>query len=208
MVNTLKKKLAIEFLIIFFLIPLVVILINLFISNQKVFVFLPLFLVFFLSLYLLKKTPSFSFNSLKKKIDWKFFFLISLVFVISGFLYTMILDRNLLFNLPKNYFFLWVAVMIFYPIFSVIPQEIIFRVLFFERYSCLFKNQFLYLILNSIIFAYIHLVFQNFHAFFITLITSPVFAHAYVNKSFKTCFLTHTIGGQLVFTYGLGNFFY
>mgnify|MGYP001455102972 FL=1 len=208
MVNTLKKKLAIEFLIIFFLIPLVVILINLFISNQKVFVFLPLFLVFFLSLYLLKKTPSFSFNSLKKKIDWKFFFLISLVFVISGFFYTMILDRNLLFNLPKNYFFLWVAVMIFYPIFSVIPQEIIFRVLFFERYSCLFKNQFLYLILNSIIFAYIHLVFQNFHAFFITLITSPVFAHAYVNKSFKTCFLTHTIGGQLVFTYGLGNFFY
>ena len=74
MVNTLKKKLAIEFLIIFFLIPLVVILINLFISNQKVFVFLPLFLVFFLSLYLLKKTPSFSFNSLKKKIDWNFFF--------------------------------------------------------------------------------------------------------------------------------------
>ena len=208
MVNTLKKKLAIEFLIIFFLIPLVVILINLFISNQKVFVFLPLFLVFFLSLYLLKKTSSFSFNSLKKKIDWKFFFLISLVFVISGFFYTMILDRNLLFNLPKNYFFLWVAVMIFYPIFSVIPQEIIFRVLFFERYSCLFKNQFLYLILNSIIFAYIHLVFQNFHAFFITLITSPVFAHAYVNKSFKTCFLTHTIGGQLVFTYGLGKYFY
>jgi hypothetical protein len=208
MVNTLKKKLAIEFLIIFFLIPLVVILINLFISNQKVFVFLPLFLVFFLSLYLLKKTPSFSFNSLKKKIDWKFFFLISLVFVISGFFYTMILDRNLLFNLPKNYFFLWVAVIIFYPIFSVIPQEIIFRVLFFERYSCLFKNQFLYLILNSIIFAYIHLVFQNFHAFFITLITSPVFAHAYVNKSFKTCFLTHTIGGQLVFTYGLGKYFY
>ena len=208
MVNTLKKKLAIEFLIIFFLIPLVVILINLFISNQKVFVFLPLFLVFFLSLYLLKKTPSFSFNSLKKKIDWKFFFLISLVFVISGFFYTMILDRNLLFNLPKNYFFLWVAVMIFYPIFSVIPQEIIFRVLFFERYSCLFKNQFLYLILNSIIFAYIHLVFQNFHAFFITLITSPVFAYAYLNKSFKTCFLTHTIGGQLVFTYGLGKYFY
>ena len=208
MVNTLKKKLAIEFLIIFFLIPLLVILFNLFVSNQKIFVFLPLFLVFFLSLYLLKKTPSFSFKSLKKKIDWNFFFLISLFFVISGFFYTLILDINLLFNLPKNYFFLWVAVMIFYPIFSVIPQEIIFRVLFFERYSCLFKNQFLYLILNSIIFAYIHLVFQNFHAFFITLITSPIFAYAYVNKSFKTCFLTHTIGGQLVFTYGLGKYFY
>ena len=139
MVDTLKKKLVIEFLIIYFLIPLIVIFINFFFSEQKIFVFLPLFLVFFLSLYLLKKTPSFSFESLKKKIEWKFFFLISVIFVVSGFFYTIILDSNLLFNLPKNYFVLWVLVMLFYPIFSVIPQEIIFRVLFFERYSCLFK---------------------------------------------------------------------
>ena len=206
--NTIKKKLKIEFLIIYFLIPLIVIFINFFFSEQKIFVFLPLFLVFFLSLYLLKKTPSFSFDFLKKKTEWKFFFLVSLIFVVSGFVYTIILDSNLLFNLPKNYFFIWVAVILIYPILSVIPQEIIFRVLFFERYSCLFKNQFLYLILNSFIFAYIHLVFQNFHAFFITLITSPIFAYAYINKSFKTCFLTHTIGGQLVFTYGLGKYFY
>ena len=208
MVDTLKKKLKIEFLIIFFLIPLAVILVKFFFSEQKIFVFLPLFIVFFLSLYLLKKTPSFSFKSLKKKTEWKFFFLISLIFAVSGFFYTIILDSNLLFNFPKNYFVLWVAVMLLYPIFSVIPQEIIFRVLFFERYSCLFNNQFLYMVLNSIIFAYIHLVFQNFHAFFITLITSPIFAYAYVNKSFKTCFLVHTIGGQLVFTYGLGKYFY
>ena len=208
MVDTLEKKLKIEFLIIFFLIPLAVILVKFFFSEQKIFVFLPLFLVFFLSLYLLKKTQSFSFDFLKKKTEWKFFFLVSLIFVISGFVYTITLDSNLLFNLPKNYFFIWVAVIFIYPILSVIPQEIIFRVLFFERYSCLFKNQFLYLILNSIIFAYIHLVFQNFHAFFITLITSPIFAYAYLNKSFMTCFLTHTIGGQLVFTYGLGEYFY
>ena len=208
MVDTLKKKLKIEFLIIFFLIPLAVILVKFFFSEQKIFIFLPLFLVFFLSLYLLKKTPSFSFESLKKKTEWKFFFLISLIFAVSGFFYTIILDSNLLFNLPKNYFVLWFAVMLLYPIFSVIPQEIIFRVLFFERYSCLFENRFLYLVLNSIIFAYIHLVFQNFHAFFITLITSPIFAYAYLNKSFKTCLLVHTIGGQLVFTYGLGKFFY
>ena len=208
MVDTIKKKLKIEFIIIYFLIPLIVIFINLFVSEQKIFIFLPLFLVFFLSLYLLKKTPSFSFDFLKKKTEWKFFFFVSLIFIVCGFVYTIILDRNLLFNLPKNYFFIWVAVILIYPILSVIPQEIIFRVLFFERYSCLFKNQFLYLILNSLIFAYIHLVFQNFHAFFITLITSPIFAHAYLNKSFKTCFLIHTVGGQLVFTYGLGEYFY
>ncbi len=47
MVNTLKKKLVIEFLIIYFLIPFIVISINFFFSEQKIFVFLPLFLVFF-----------------------------------------------------------------------------------------------------------------------------------------------------------------
>ena len=85
MVDTLEKKLKIEFLIIYFLIPLAVILVKFFFSEQKIFVFLPLFLVFFLSLYLLKKTPSFSFESLKKKTEWKFFFLVSVVFAISGF---------------------------------------------------------------------------------------------------------------------------
>ena len=85
MVDTLKKKLKIEFLIIYFLIPLAVILVKFFFSEQKIFVFLPLFLVFFLSLYLLKKTPSFSFESLKKKTEWKFFFLIFVIFAICGF---------------------------------------------------------------------------------------------------------------------------
>ena len=72
MVDTIKKKLKIEFIIIYFLIPLIVIFINLFVSEQKIFIFLPLFLVFFLSLYLLKKTPSFSFDFLKKKPNGNF----------------------------------------------------------------------------------------------------------------------------------------
>ena len=74
MVNTLKKKLKIEFLIIYFFNSFNSNIIKFFFSEQKIFVFLPLFLVFFLSLYLLKKTPSFSFESLKKKTEWKFFF--------------------------------------------------------------------------------------------------------------------------------------
>jgi len=106
----------------------------------------------------------------------------SLIFIIAS-LIILVFQRNGKENIiyfENSYFVISTVFILFliysiftilYPIFSVIPQEIIFRVLFFERYSCLFKNQFLYLILNSIIFAFIHLVFQNFHAFFITLIT-------------------------------------
>ena len=203
MVNTLKRKLIFEFIFIFIIIPLLVIL-----NNEKLFVFIALLFFFFISIFLLKNTKNFSFKSFSKKIDWKYIFFFSCLFTIAGFIYTIIIDKNLLFNLPANNFSLWVIVILIYPFFSVIPQEFIFRVLFFERYGNLFKSQNIAILVNSIIFAYIHLVFQNFHAFFITLITSPIFAYAYVNKSFKTCFLVHTIGGQLVFTYGLGKYFY
>ena len=129
------------------------------------------------------------------------------MFAITGFIYTIIIDRNLLFNLPKNNFS-FVGFVIFLPIFSVIPQEFIFRVLFFERYGNLFKSQNIAILVNSIIFAYIHLVFQNFHAVFITAITSPIFAYAYLKKSLLTCIIIHSIGGQIIFSYGLGKFFY
>ena len=208
MVDSIKKRLLVEFVIIYIVLPSVIIFINTIIFKSKIIVFSSLFLVFFISIYLLKSTPNFSFKNLKKKVDWNFCLIFSLVFIISGFFYTTILDSKLLFSLPRDFFFIWLLVLIVYPILSVIPQEIIFRVLFFERYSCLFKNLSLCLILNSLIFAYIHLVFENFHAFFITIVTSPIFAYAYLKKSFKTCLLIHTIGGQLIFTFGLGKYFY
>ena len=99
-------------------------------------------------------------------------------------------------------------IILIYPILSVIPQEIIFRVLFFERYSCIFNQKILSLVINSVIFAYAHLVFNNPHAVIITLLTSPIFAYAYLKKSFYTCLLVHSFGGQIVFTYGLGKYFF
>mgnify|MGYP001303685949 CR=1 FL=1 len=208
MVDSIKKRLLVEFIIIYILLPSAIIFTNTIILKSKIIVFSSLFLVFFISIYLLKSTPNFSFKNLKKKVDWNFCLIFSLIFMVSGFLYTTIFDSELLFSLPRDFFFIWLLVLIVYPILSVVPQEIIFRVLFFERYACLFKNLSLCLIFNSLIFAYIHLVFENFHAFFITVITSPIFAYAYLKKSFKTCLLIHTIGGQLVFTYGLGKYFY
>ncbi len=208
MVDSIKKRLLVEFIIIYILLPSAIIFTNTIILKSKIIVFSSLFLVFFISIYLLKSTPNFSFKNLKKKVDWNFCLIFSFIFMVSGFLYTTIFDSELLFSLPRDFFFIWLLVLIVYPILSVVPQEIIFRVLFFERYACLFKNLSLCLIFNSLIFAYIHLVFENFHAFFITVITSPIFAYAYLKKSFKTCLLIHTIGGQLVFTYGLGKYFY
>ena len=93
MVDTLKRKLIFEFIFIFIIIPLLVIL-----NNEKLFVFITLLLFFFISIFLLKNTKNFSFKSFSKKTDWKYICFFSCLFIIAGFIYTIIIDKNLLFN--------------------------------------------------------------------------------------------------------------
>ena len=62
--------------------------------------------------------------------------------------------------------------------------------------------------LNLIVFSYGHIVFNNLHAILITAIVSPIFAYAYLKKSFLTCVVLHSLGGQIIFTLGLGKYFY
>ena len=62
--------------------------------------------------------------------------------------------------------------------------------------------------INTLVFSLGHIVFDNIHAVLITAIVSPIFSYAYLKKSFLTCFIIHSIGGQILFTFGLGEFFY
>ena len=199
MVSTLKF----EFFIIFFFIPI-------FISfnNSSILVFIFLYLVFFYSLNFLRK-DNFDFSKLKKKVNFNFVLLWTIIFLISGFIYTLILDKNLLFKFPANNFEKWLLVVVLYPLFSVLPQEVIFRVFFLRRYKNFLKEKkLLKYLINSIVFSFGHIVFNNFHAVLITFLVSPVFTYAYEKKSFSTCLILHSFGGQIIFTMGLGKFFF
>tara|TARA_B100001029_G_C14949675_1_gene388018 strand:- start:165 stop:767 length:603 start_codon:yes stop_codon:yes gene_type:complete len=198
--GSLKK----ELIGIYFFLPTL-----LYFSDYKSSIFLVLYIIFFYTIYVLKKKSDFSFSTLIKKVDWDYCFLFFFIFLILGYFYTKAIEGNLLFEFPKNNFYLWLFVMFAYPFLSVIPQEIIYRVFFFYRYNCLFNKKKSYLILmNIIVFSYGHIVFQNFHAVFITAVASPLFAYAYLKKSFITCIVIHSIGGQIIFTFGLGKYFY
>ena len=141
--------------------------------------------------------------------DWKFSFYLSLVFLVAGYIYTQAFEPNLLFDLPKNNFQLWLVVIVLYPILSVIPQEFIYRVFFYRRYKSLFNdNKKTMMLLNIVVFSFGHIVFQNLHAILITALVSPIFSYAYNKKSFMTCVLVHSIGGLVIFTLGLGRFFF
>ena len=200
MVNPIKK---LEFFFIFFILPSAI-----FFLDSSIIVFLTLYLVFTLSIVILYFDKSFSFNSLRKKVDWKFIIIFSLIFFSLSFFYVILVDKDLLFIFPKTNFELWLLVILIYPFLSVIPQEIVYRVFFFQRYFPNERSFYFLTLLNMIVFSYGHIVFNNVHAILITAIVSPIFTYAYLKKSFFTCIVLHALGGQIIFTLGLGKYFF
>ena len=124
-------------------------------------------------------------------------------------LLTWLVAPGSLFSFPNRAPELWQRVMIFYPLLSVIPQGLIYRVLFFERYGDLFPNIWVAILANAFAFGLGHLFFQNWYAFGLCAIGGVAFAWAYaVKRSFWFANLLHAIGGWTVFTVGLGRYFY
>ncbi len=200
MANPIKK---LEFFFIFFILPSAI-----FFLDSSIIVFLTLYLVFTLSIVILYFDKSFSFTSLRKKVDWKFIIIFSLIFLSLSFFYVILVDKDLLFIFPKTNFELWLLVILIYPFLSVIPQEIVYRVFFFQRYFPNERSFYFLTLLNMIVFSYGHIVFNNVHAILITAIVSPIFTYAYLKKSFFTCIVLHALGGQIIFTLGLGKYFF
>ena len=200
MANPIKK---LEFFFIFFILPSAI-----FFLDSSIIVFLTLYLVFTLSIVILYFDKSFSFTSLRKKVDWKFIIIFSLIFFSLSFFYVILVDKDLLFIFPKTNFELWLLVILIYPFLSVIPQEIVYRVFFFQRYFSNERSFYFLTLLNMIVFSYGHIVFNNVHAILITAIVSPIFTYAYLKKSFFTCIVLHALGGQIIFTLGLGKYFF
>ena len=200
MANPIKK---LEFFFIFLILPSAI-----FFLDSSLIVFLTLYLVFTLSLVILYFDKSFSFTSLRKKVDWKFIIIFSLIFLSLSFFYVILVDKDLLFIFPKTNFELWLLVILIYPFLSVIPQEIVYRVFFFQRYFPNERSFYFLTLLNMIVFSYGHIVFNNVHAILITAIVSPIFTYAYLKKSFFTCIVLHALGGQIIFTLGLGKYFF
>ena len=100
-------------------------------------------------------------------------------------------------------------VMLLYPVFSAWPQEIIYRTLFFERYGGLFSLAPMAILVNGIIFGFGHLFYDNWITITMTAAGGVIMGWAYLrNRSTVLAWVLHSLAGQLVFTAGLGRYFY
>jgi membrane protease YdiL (CAAX protease family) len=122
---------------------------------------------------------------------------------------TYLIIPEYLFYLPKNMTWLWVIIMLMYPVWSVIPQELIYRTFFFYRYKDLFPNSVSMIISSSLAFSFMHIIFENWVAIVFSLIAGVILSIVYYrHKSLLGISIEHAIYGNLVFTTGLGTFFY
>ena len=122
---------------------------------------------------------------------------------------TYLIIPEYLFFLPRKMTWLWAIIMLMYPVWSVIPQELIYRTFFFHRYKTLFPNRVSMIISSSLAFSFMHIIFENWVAIAFSLIAGIVLSIVYYNhKSLLGISIEHAIYGNLVFTTGLGTFFY
>lgn len=119
----------------------------------------------------------------------------------------LIPDRFLAF--PRSSPGWWAMVMMLYPIFSALPQEIVFRGFFFHRYRPLFRAPWAMIIAGAIVFGYVHIVMGNALAIGLSAIGGVLFGWTYLRtKSIPAATIEHALYGCFIFTVGLGRFFF
>ncbi len=113
-----------------------------------------------------------------------------------------------LFDMPRNMTRTWLLLLLIYPVISVYPQELLYRVFFFHRYKGLLKNPQILFVLNAVLFGWMHIVFHNLLAVIFSIVAGLLFADTYrKTQSMRLTCLEHTLYGYLIFTLGYGEAF-
>ncbi|MCK4748052.1 MAG: CPBP family intramembrane metalloprotease [Bacteroidales bacterium] len=203
-----KFLLSLEFLILFFGIPLLIYFDGDFIHPSLII--LPVLVFIFI---ILRVTTDFRFREL---FGWRIprsvlirngFILLLCLFLMAG--YVLVFEPENLFNLPRANPWIFVAICFFYPVFSAFGQEIIYRTFLFKRYRRLFPKEWQFILASGISFSFLHIVYYDPVSMIITGIGGFYFARIYV-KTGSVLFsaILHGLLGIMIFGIGLGQYFW
>jgi len=113
------------------------------------------------------------------------------------------------FDLPRERTGLWLAIVVLYPLLSVVPQELVFRAFFHHRYAPLFPRTHVRTVASAVAFGLAHVFFENWEAPLLSAIGGWMFAETYERTgSLWLACLDHALWGDLIMTIGLGSSFY
>ena len=147
-----------------------------------------------------------SYYTLPLKSNWKAIVLKFMLLIIFSTILMYFSDNEKLFIVVKTNPILWLMVSIFYSTVSVYPQEFLYRSFFFSRYGPLFRNPYLLIAINTLVFSFAHIVFKNLFVLVITLIGGVIFAITFFrSRSLLLTSIEHALYGSWLFTVGMGE---
>jgi len=137
---------------------------------------------------------------LPKKKHFLYFIFFDIFLIIS--MIKLFGDEFLLSNLDLKKYYFTSFLLLIYLLFSVIPQEIIFRFLFFYKYKDYF-NKFEILLLNSLVFSFCHLIYFDIYILLFSFFGNLLFTFNYMkNKSLLVVIVEHFLLGQTLIILG------
>jgi membrane protease YdiL (CAAX protease family) len=205
--NNTKIRLISEFIFLYLILPLLVMLD--FLPVPLLLILLAMGITVHLFLYYdpyFNRNKFYNWKSGKKEI-WK----IILLFVPLAALMVVLIwqiDETKLFYLPSTNPLFLLMISIFYPVFSVVPQGLAYRALFFHRYGILFPGNTLRIVISAILFSFGHILYKNALVLLLAFCAGLIFAYRYYKtESLLISVLEHSLYGVWLFTCGLGYFF-
>lgn len=182
--------------------------------GTKIPIFVALLPVLFVAAFLLLIDPTFRLHDeLRRRLGWRNALTIVMIFLIGGSaaaLWVKHAHPSWFLEFPINRPDTYTRIMIAYPLFSVAAQELLYRSFYFHRYGPLFGTQvWLIVSLNGLLFGFAHIVMNSAFAIAATALGGLILAARYaVTRSFWAVFIEHTLWGWLIFTIGLGRYFF
>lgn len=196
-----------EFALLFFLVPYY----YAFHHESSPLVFLLILGLF--GLVFLYKNKSFRNEIFLNKQGWlddlpRILLIFAVMAIVLG-LFTYIFYPECFFYCPTQHFSIWLSLMVIYPLLSVYPQELIYRAFLFHRYGKLLNNEKSVIHLSAVTFSFGHIIYFHPVSIILTFFGGYLFAWTYAKtRSLLAVSFEHALYGCLLYTIGLGRFFY
>ena len=183
--------------------------IALFMPGHLLFEALALFSV--AGLLLLWRTGGFGWHSLVRgwsRVPWAEVAGIALAVLVAGAVILQATRPDAIFGTLRHRPEFLPVIWILYPILSALPQELIFRPLFFHRYGALLPAGRGAIAVNAAVFSFAHLMYWSWIVALMTFVGGWIFARAYLRRGFPAAWVLHAVAGNVLFTVGMGYYFY
>jgi hypothetical protein len=139
------------------------------------------------------------------------------ILALAAGIYAFVYEPDGAFKLMLEHPWFWMLIMILYPLLSVLPQEILFRVCLMDTLapfpSSRNRQVWAAILGSAVLFGWAHVIYAGYTAMLSTCLAGLALGWNYhVNRSnpgaLWPLLLEHSLYGQIVFTTGLGHYFY